>query len=520
MTLPLKEKNDLESNVAFKPSIDVCNIPLEFYEGLEDEHKNRGVFEQLQRAEDWLGLKLGIETEAIERNGIHERSSFMWLDAINMGMLWASGTINLTWLATGFLGTELGLNLSQSLYCIGFGTLLASFLPGYCATFGAATGLRQMSISRYSFGWYPNKLIALINVAQQIGWSASGCISGGVVLSAVANGHLSLIVGIIIISVVAQAVCLMGLKLILAVERYTWIAFFVVILIIYGEVGNQANIHVSATVSGLELAGSILSYLAIVYGSTASWSLIASDYYAHYSADTSRVTIFFSAALGLALPTCLTMMAGAVAASSFATHPTWAAIYANQGIGYALQEMLHPVGFAKFLLVMLVLSSIGVMTLNNYSASISIQQISPWLARIPRFVWSLVLFGIVIAISIAGRNNLISYLEAFASILGYCATSYVVILWLEHVVIRRKFSAYDLEGWNDKHVLPHGFAAGAVFLVSVSLWVVGMSESVYVGPVAAAFGGGGGDVVNELTFIFTLLSYLPLRYFELRIHGK
>ena len=71
------------------------------------------------------------------------------------------------------------MSLKQSLLCCIFGSILGSSVTGYLATFGAATGLRQMSISRYSFGWWPNKLVALLNVIQQIGWAAVGCITGG-----------------------------------------------------------------------------------------------------------------------------------------------------------------------------------------------------------------------------------------------------------------------------------------------------------------------------------------------------
>jgi len=41
-------------------------------------------------------------------------------------------------------------------------------IKGWCATLGPKTGLRQVSISRYSMGWWPVKIIAFLNVIEQV----------------------------------------------------------------------------------------------------------------------------------------------------------------------------------------------------------------------------------------------------------------------------------------------------------------------------------------------------------------
>jgi purine-cytosine permease-like protein len=68
------------------------------------------------------------------------------------------------------LGWEFGLQLYQTIPLIVFGSLFGAAITGFCATLGAPTGLRQMSVSRYAMGWYPNKLIALLNTITQLGW--------------------------------------------------------------------------------------------------------------------------------------------------------------------------------------------------------------------------------------------------------------------------------------------------------------------------------------------------------------
>lgn len=45
-----------------------------------------------------------------------------------MALMWASGTMNLSCFATGFLGWEFGLDLKQNILTVIFGTLLGSMV--------------------------------------------------------------------------------------------------------------------------------------------------------------------------------------------------------------------------------------------------------------------------------------------------------------------------------------------------------------------------------------------------------
>ncbi|WFD28993.1 hypothetical protein MNAN1_004012 [Malassezia nana] len=487
----------------------------------EPQPEEKGILATLSRLERYLDQKIGLESEAIDRKLPEHRRPVKWYEELNMALLWASGVMNLACFATGFLGWEFGLSLKDSLLCYIFGTIIGSCATAYCATFGAAMGLRQMSVSRYCFGWYPNKVLALLNAVQQIGWSAVGCITGGLALIAVADGHLSVAVGIIIIAVFSLFIGMLGLRVIMLYERFAWMVFFIIFMIIFGESAKHVDNRTPTSISDSEFSGVILTLLAIVYGSSASWATIASDYYVLYPANVNRVKVFILTSVGLAVPTSIGMCAGAVAASTLNNNKDWNDAYNNGGIGFLLRDMLYPLGFAKFLLVLLVLSSISINILNTYSAALSIQQISPPLARIPRFLWSIVLFGIILALGLAGRETLNSYLQNFLSLLGYWCTSYVLIILMEHVFVRKaNFANYDLESWNTRQGLPHGIAASITFLVGVVCWVMGMSETWYIGPLAGLFGGSGGDISNEFTLVFTCIAYLPLRLLELKWFGK
>jgi len=376
------------------------------------------------------------------------------------------------------IGFYFGLSLKQNILVIIFGSLLGGAVGGFSATFGAAMGLRQISVGRYAMGWYPNKVIAALNVVQQLGWSAVGCITSGLALQAVSNGGLSIAVGIVIVALVSFCISFIGLRTILIYERFAWLLYFIIFMIIFGETAPYYDNTTPASIEGATLSGQILTLLAIVYGSSASWAVVTSDYYVHYSVDVSRTKVFILTALGIAIPTSIAMLAGACIASGLNVNDSWADAN-DQGLGYLIQKVLYPRGFADVILVLLVLSAINTNTINGYSAAISCQQFARPLAKVPRFIWTCLCFGAIIALALAGRNNLLAYLQNFLGLLGYWCTSYFVILFSEFYIFRKgTFANYDLEGWNDPKVLPMGLAAGTSFGLGVIAWVMGMVSAV------------------------------------------
>lgn len=221
---------------------------------------------------------------------------------------------------------------------------------------GPGTGLRQVSISRYSFGWWPSKIIAFLNVVEQLGWSSVGCITGGLALSAVSDGRVNLVLGVVIIAVIGLCFSFVGLRAVLTYEKWSWLVFLVCFLVMYGEVGHYADIKTPAQVTGATESGLVLTLLGVVYGSSASWSSICSDYYVQYPVNTSKTKVFLLTTLGISIPTCIGMLMGCCVGSTMGVNTEWANTYNNDGVGQLIQTILYPRGFAKFLLVLLVLS--------------------------------------------------------------------------------------------------------------------------------------------------------------------
>ena len=81
----------------------------------------------------------------------------------------------------------------------------------------------------------------------------------------------------------------------------------------------------------------------------------------------------------------------------------------------------------------------------------------------------------ILLLGLAGRNQLLVYLQNFLSLLGYWSTVFFVIIFSEHIIFRKgDIANYNLEAWNDPDLLPRGYAAFAAFACGVIAFVMGM----------------------------------------------
>ncbi|KAJ5089877.1 hypothetical protein N7532_008561 [Penicillium argentinense] len=479
--------------------------------------KPQGFFAKIRYYEEFLDRKMGIESHSLDRVHPEDRQS---PSPVVMAFMWASATMNISCFSTGFMGKSFGLSLGQTIPIVIFATLLGAMVTGWCATMGPGTGLRQVAISRYSLGFYPSSIIALLNVIEQLGWASVNCITGGLALSAVSNGHVSIAVGVVIVACISLLFSFVGLRGVLLYEKYAWMLFFIIFMIIYGEAAHRANLGEAPTVTGMTRSGNVLSLISVIYGSSASWSSIVSDFYVHYPVNTPKIKVFLYTTLGITIPTCIGMLLGACIASALDDNPEWAVAY-EVGIGEILKTIIYPDGFAKFLLVLLVLSGIGVNCIAIYAGALSAQLFAPPCAKVPRVIWSFLIFVCILLLGIVGRNHLLEVLENFLSLLGYWNTSFFAILFIEHYYFRKgSLANYDLDAWNTPSRMPVGYAGLTAFLCGAAGWIVGMVETYYVGVLAAMIGADGGDIANELALVFTTVSYVPLRILELRYVGR
>jgi purine-cytosine permease-like protein len=104
-----------------------------------------------------------------------------------------------------------GLGFVDSLLTIFFINLLGTTPVAFFSTFGPKFGMRQMILSRFFFGYYGVKVIAVFNCLACLGWSAVNVIVGAQLIHAV-NGNVPGYAGIIIIAACTFIITLFGYK--------------------------------------------------------------------------------------------------------------------------------------------------------------------------------------------------------------------------------------------------------------------------------------------------------------------
>jgi NCS1 nucleoside transporter family len=414
----------------------------------------------LSRGEEWLDEKMGIETQGIDRIPEDQKRP---PSKLNIFLMWWSMTCHVGTLPLGVLGPEFGLTLGQSAAAIVVGTFLGALCTAYTGTLGPKTGLRQIAVSRYSFGFWGAKLCSVLNVVVGGGFAVVNVVITGQMLSAVSDFHMTVAVGCVIVAVISYVISVFGFSIIHTVEKYLWIVAVILLCVLIGQAGP----HIGASAPGFPmsrtaLAGTWLSFMSINFSSASGWCSIAADYYCNYPAKTKSSLVFFLTLVGVVLPTTFVTVIGACIgnAALLNDYPPYHTAYEDHGLGGLLREIYHPLGWSKFCLIILTFSVIGNNIAINYSSGLSIQLLGHWFHAVPRFIWSFLVALVVALLAIIGKDHLSTIVSNFVSLLGYWTISFTFILLVEDQFFRKRSGeGYNLEVWDMPNKLPWGAAA-------------------------------------------------------------
>ncbi|KAF2247508.1 purine-cytosine permease [Trematosphaeria pertusa] len=478
------------------------------------------MYAKLQR----LAGKFHVEQRGIERVPEDERDD---TSLLNVGTMWLSANMVVSSFAIGLLAQKLFfLGFVDAILVCLFFNLIGVVPVCYFSTFGPRFGLRQMVLSRFWFGWYGVKLIAVFNVLACIGWSSVNSIVGAQLINAV-NNDVPGFAGIIIIAICTLFVTFFGYKVVHAYEFWSWIPTFIVFLIILGEFAHSgAFVNIPMGVGTSEL-GSVLSFGSVVYGFATGWTSYAADYTVYQPRTQSRWKVFLAVWLGLMIPLLFTEFLGIAIMTATTLNDgnnRYMDGYNASGTGGLLAAvLLPPLGtFGKFCLVVLALSIIANNCPNIYSVALTMQVLGRGTQRVPRFVWTALGTAVYIAIAIPGYSHFEEVLENFMNFIGYWLAIYEGIAFADHFLYKRSMSAYEPAAYDQPRKLPPGMAAIFAFCCGIAGMVTGMSQVWFVGPIALHAGEApyGGDVGFELGFAFAFASYAVARHFELRVFGR
>lgn len=451
----------------------------------------------------------GIETHGIERVSPATRTHVRILDNFTM---WMSANLVLSTVAVGALASVLGLGFWDSFIAIVVFNALGVLPVAFFSTLGPKLGLRQMTISRFSFGWVGGIIMAFFNVAACIGWSTVNVIIGGELVNSLSNGAIPAWGGVLIIAALTTLVSIYGYRYVHRYERYAWIPLAIIFVIMFAVSVQHFKIVPSTTTLSLTGLVSFITLGGAVYGFATGWSSYAADYNVNQPEDTPASRVFWLTFLGVFIPCVVLETLGVL----FTSYGPWATDFANIGIGALLTDVVRPLGgFGTFILALLALSTIANNIPNDYSLGLSVQVFGKPFQRVPRYVWTLIGAVIYVAIALPNSANFASTLQDFLFIIAYWLGPWAIILVLEHFVFRH--GRYNVDDWNTASRLPLGWAAIVSMVIGLIGVVLGAAQLKYVGPVAHALGGQFGmDVGFELGIVFAAVAYLILRPIEIR----
>ena len=452
-------------------------------------------------------IKYNLEARGVQRVEPHETHAQTWKDHIQAFLMWVSVNLAAINITLGMLApTVYYLSFKDAALCAVFGSLLGSLVVAYVATWGPISGNRTLIFTRYTFGWWPSKLIVLLNLIVLLGYSMIDLVVAGQILSAVSSdGHLSVVVGIIVVAVISWVITTFGISIYHMYMRYAWLPQLVAISILYGVSASQFDLATPTAGDPRTRVGNRLSFFSLCFSAAITYAGCAADYFVYYPPSTPRLPLFFVSLLGLVFSFSFALIVGIGLGSGVTSNAAYSAAYSS-GQGNLLVEgfsSLH--GFGKFLGVVIALGLIANTIFPTYSSGIDFQILGRAPQKVPRFIWNT--FGVIIytVCALAGRDHLSEIFTNFLALMGYWLAIWIAIILEEQIIFRRR-TGYDWTVWNQQSKLPMGIAALLAFLVGWAGAILCMAQVWYIGPIAKQVGDYGADVcVNQEISIANLV---------------
>src|SRR3954462_4097977 len=422
----------------------------------------------------------GLEIRSIDYVPLSERHGKVW----HLGPLWFMSNAQIATLAVGLISITEGGTFWWSIIAIVAGVLVGTLFMAFHSAQGPQLGLPQMIQSRPQFGYVGTLLVWLFAYLQYAGFNIFNTILPGDALHATIHGPSKL--WIVVATVLAAVIALVGYDLIHGVER--WLTGgFVVVFGLLTIAFFMLNFPAGSFDLGDFKATPFLIQFGAVAGYQISWAIYVSDY-SRYLPPTVGIRktflwTYWGSSLGAIWPMCLGAALAVWAGNHFDT------IVSLKEAGDTLFD-----GFGGAVLIFSMLGLVSVTALNMYGGSLtlisaidSFKRVRPTsTVRIVTIVFTAVLS--VIPALISGENFLTNF-EDFLLLILYLFIPWTAVNLVDYYIVRRGHYAiaeifnphgmYGRWGWRGITSYLVGFAAMLPFL----------STSKYTGFVADALKG-------------------------------
>ena len=450
----------------------------------------------------------GFEQTGIERVAESERGHTQLMDT--MWLWWSANSV----VATVALGA-----LAFDFFNLGFWGVIAVIvvfnvlgaLPvAFLSTLGPKTGLAQMPLSRFAFGFQGAKLPSIFNAIACIGWSAVNVVIGASLLVAWSAGAVPLWAAMLILAVLTTLISVFGYFIVHRYERFAWIPM----VLLFGYVVYAASPHFSvsipATASGMALFASIATFGGAIFGFAVGWTSYAADYTRRQPHGTSAGKVFTYALLGVTIPCIVLEILGALIATTLPANTIELPLP-----GALISGAMGPGLIPSIVILLLAFSTIANNVPNDYSFALSLQVLG---VKVPRWILTVVGAVIYIAIALYIQDRFSANLQGFLLVIAYWLGGYAIIMIIED---RLRKGQYPVEDYETPSKLPVGIAAIVAMVVGLAVATLGINQFFtfgYQGPLSVMLGGDkgfGADIGFPLAVIVTGVVYYILRRWEL-----
>jgi nucleobase:cation symporter-1, NCS1 family len=422
-----------------------------------------------------------LEVRSIDYVPLSERHGKLW----HLGPLWFMGNAQIATLAVGVVGVTAGGNLLWSLIAIVVGALFGTFFMAFHSAQGPQLGLPQMIQSRPQFGYVGALLVWLFAYVQYAGFNVFNTILAG--QAAHTTVHIGEKAGIVIATVLAVVIALIGYDLIHRVEQgltYTFILIFGVFTI--GAIATLGLPAGALSLSGFKLTP-FLTQFGVTAGYQISWAIYVSDYSRYLPPDVTVRKTFLWTYWGSALGGIWLMALGALlAASAGDNFDTVQSIYdAGNGIFD---------GFGTVVLLFAALGLISVTALNLYGGSLtligaidSFKQVRPTLGVRTLTIGFTGALSLVVAL--LSSASFLDNFESFLLLILYIFIPWTAVNLVDYYLVRRGHYAVAEIFKPDGIYGRWGWRGITAYLVGLAVMVPFFSTPKFTGPVADAMNG-------------------------------
>jgi len=422
----------------------------------------------------------GVEVRSIDYVPLNERHGKVW----SQGPLWFMSNAQIATLAVGVLSATAGGNLIWSLLAIIAGALLGTFFMAFHSAQGPQLGLPQMIQSRPQFGYMGALLVWAFAYLQYAGFNIFNTILAGDALHTTVHGPSKM--WIVVATLLAAVVALVGYDLIHGVERWLTLGFLIIFGILTITVFTLPYPSGSFDLGAFKATPFLVQFGAVA-GYQISWAIYVSDYSRYLPPDVTVRKTFFWTYWGSALGAIWLMCLGAALAS-------W------QGKNFDTIASLNTAGdnlFSGFGAIALIFSTLGLISvtaLNMYGGSLTLISAIDSFAKVrPTATVRIVTIAITAVLSVIpalliGQNFLTNF-EDFLLLVLYLFIPWTAVNLVDYYIVRRGHYAiaeifnphglYGRWGWRGITAYLVGFAAMLPFF----------STSKYTGFVATDLNG-------------------------------